>query len=261
METSSYQVVPFPKMRRLASDIGWLVRNRYTIRGLLEIDVTRSRQYIREHKSRTGETLSFTAFLTKCVAQAVDHDKLVHAMCNWRGNLVIFDEVDIGTLIEREVDGKKYPLAHIVRAANKKTFREIHDEIRQVQAKPMSDKEANSLNVILKLPKFVRRGMLWAVSKSPRLRKQNTGTVALSAVGMFGSKSGWAIGPTLATLGVLVGGIAKKPSAVDEHIEVREVLSITLDFDHDIIDGAPAARFAACLTDLIESGYGLIDSN
>ncbi len=253
----AYQIEPFPKMRQLASDIGWLVRNRYTIRGLLEMDVTRPRQLIREHKARTGETLSFTAFLTKCVAQAVDNDKLVHAMYNWRGDLVIFDEVDVGTLIEREADGKKYPLAHIVRAANKKTFREIHDEIRQVQSKPMSDKEANSLNVIVKLPKFVRRGMLWTVSKSPRLRKQNTGTVALSAVGMFGSKSGWAIGPTLATLGVLVGGIAKKPGVVDEHIEVREYLSITLDFDHDIIDGAPAARFAKCLTGLIESGYSL----
>lgn len=40
----------------------------------------------------------------------------------------------------------------------------------------------------------------------------------------------------------------------------REFLCITLDFDHDIIDGAPAARFAQHLSDLIESGHGLTES-
>jgi hypothetical protein len=30
--------------------------------------------------------------------------------------------------------------------------------------------------------------------------------------------------------------------------------------DHDIIDGAPAARFTERLKELIESGYGLPDS-
>jgi hypothetical protein len=28
-------------------------------------------------------------------------------------------------------------------------------------------------------------------------------------------------------------------------------------FDHDVVDGAPAARFVERLVDLIESGYGL----
>jgi hypothetical protein len=35
---------------------------------------------------------------------------------------------------------------------------------------------------------------------------------------------------------------------------------ITLSFDHAIIDGAPAARFTERLKDLIESGYGLCQS-
>jgi hypothetical protein len=32
---------------------------------------------------------------------------------------------------------------------------------------------------------------------------------------------------------------------------------MTLLFDHDIVDGAPAARFTQRLKELIESGYGL----
>jgi pyruvate/2-oxoglutarate dehydrogenase complex dihydrolipoamide acyltransferase (E2) component len=40
----------------------------------------------------------------------------------------------------------------------------------------------------------------------------------------------------------------------EERIEVREYLSLTLSMDHDLIDGAPAARFAARLKELIEGG-------
>lgn len=261
MATPSYQVVPFPKMRRLASDLGWLVRNRYTMRGALEIDVTRPRELIHEHKARTGETLSFTAFITKCVAQAVELDKSVHAMRNWRGDLVIFDEVDIGALIEREAEGQKYPLAHIVRAANKRSLREIHDEIRRVQAQPLSDREASSLNTLVTLPRFIRRWMLWAVSKSPHHRKQLLGTISLSAVGMFGSKTGWGSVPNFHSLSLIVGSIAQKPGVVEGRVEIRELLCLTIDFDHEVIDGAPAARFAAQLADLIEIGYGLIQTN
>ena len=37
----------------------------------------------------------------------------------------------------------------------------------------------------------------------------------------------------------------------------REYLNLTVSFDHNMIDAAPAARFTQRLTELIESGYGL----
>jgi pyruvate/2-oxoglutarate dehydrogenase complex dihydrolipoamide acyltransferase (E2) component len=250
---------PFPRMRRLAPDIGWLTRNRYAIRGLLEIDVTLPRQLIHAYAERTGERLSFTAFLTACVGQAVGADRHIQAMRNWRGELVIFEDVDISVLIEREQDGKKYPLAHIVRAANHKTLLEIHHEIRQQQKRLPSSQETSALNRIVGLPRFLRRGLLWIVARSPEMRKQNLGTVTLSAVGMFGNQAGWGMGPNFHTLGLLVGSIVERPGVVNGRIEVREILYLTLDFDHDLIDGAPAARFAQHLAQLIESGYGLTD--
>jgi pyruvate/2-oxoglutarate dehydrogenase complex dihydrolipoamide acyltransferase (E2) component len=42
---------------------------------------------------------------------------------------------------------------------------------------------------------------------------------------------------------------------------MREYLSVTVTFDHDIVDGAPAARFTQRLTDLIERGYGLVEQD
>jgi len=44
---------------------------------------------------------------------------------------------------------------------------------------------------------------------------------------------------------------------VDGRPLVREYLSLTMSVDHDLVDGAPAARFTQRLKELIESGYGL----
>jgi len=59
------------------------------------------------------------------------------------------------------------------------------------------------------------------------------------------------------SLSVMVGGIAHEPGVVEGRIEAREYLDLTLSFDHNIVDGAPAARFAQRFAELIESGYGL----
>ena len=90
--------------------------------------------------------------------------------------------------------------------------------------------------------------------------KKYVGTVGLSAVGMFGKGSSWGIPPADPTLAITVGGIGEKSVLIDGHLALRDFLSLTISFDHDIIDGAPAARFTTRLKELIESGYGLPDS-
>jgi hypothetical protein len=75
---------------------------------------------------------------------------------------------------------------------------------------------------------------------------------------MFGEgHSGWGIFPVTQVLGLVVGSIAWKPAVVEGRVEPREILHLTVTFDHNIVDGAPAARFTRRLVELIESGYGL----
>ncbi|MBI4285355.1 MAG: 2-oxo acid dehydrogenase subunit E2 [Chloroflexi bacterium] len=254
------EVIPFSKERQLAADIGRMARNRFTIRGLVEVDVTKTRQLIQQYRKRTGETLSLTAFLLACVGRAVDADKNVHAYRSWRGQLVLFDEVDIVIPIEINKNNQKTLTGHIVRAANKKTLRDIQREIRTVQSEgvPMDPRVQKILRLYMALPAFVTRFWWWAVSHNPHMIKRYMGTVGFTSVGMFSrGRGGWAIGAPSHTLGITVGGIAKRPGVVDGQVEIREFLSITMDFNHEIIDGAPATRFAERLSELIESGFGL----
>lgn len=84
----------------------------------------------------------------------------------------------------------------------------------------------------------------------------------VTSVGRFGRKGTtyWAIPTSLHTLSFAMGGISRKPGVIGDKIEIREYLCMTILVDHDVVDGAPATRFAARLAELVENGYGLIEA-
>ncbi len=100
---------------------------------------------------------------------------------------------------------------------------------------------------------------MWrALARSPRTWKRYGGTVVLTSVGMFGGGAGWGLSsPGGYPLAVTVGGIGERAVFVEGRIESREILSLTVSFDHTVVDGAPAARFGARLVELIEEYHGL----
>ena len=259
---ADYQVVPYPRLRRWMAAAFHSTQYKPMIHGLLEVDVSRARAFLREHKAKTGESLSFTAFVIACLAKAVDEHKDMQAFRKGSKRLILFDEVDVATQVERDVSGQKQVMNYTIRAANRKTFREIHHEIRTTQREEVI-KASESFNAFLSLPTILFKPLFWVFSwiirAYPQLQKKYWGTVGISSVGMFGKGAGWGIPPATPTLMITLGGIGEKPGVVDGHIVIREYLSITISFDHDIIDGAPAARFTGRLKELIESGYGLND--
>ena len=49
----------------------------------------------------------------------------------------MFDDVDVGMMVEHKTGGKRALMGHVIRGANHKTYREIHQEIRSVQSEPV----------------------------------------------------------------------------------------------------------------------------
>jgi pyruvate/2-oxoglutarate dehydrogenase complex dihydrolipoamide acyltransferase (E2) component len=262
--SDGFTVVPFPKERQVYLDSFALAYRKHVVHGLMEVDVTAARQLLREHKARTGQALSFTAYVVACLGRAVAENKAVQGYRNWRNQLVLFDDVDVSTIIEIQVGERKTPLAHVVRAANRRSYREIHDEIRSVQAENRREKAmpyGRYLGLYGLVPAVLRRAAYRAAFRNPHLVKKLVGTVGLTSVGMFGQGGGWIITVPVYTLGVSLGGIAEKPVVVEGEIVVREFLGITLTLDHDVVDGGPAARFSRQFKELIENGVDLIQQD
>lgn len=233
---------------------------KHRIYGLVEIDVTKARSFISEYEAKTGEKLSFTAWVIRCVGQAVSEHREVQALKKGKKKLVVFDDVDVAIVIEKQRGSEKFATTYCVRKANEKSFRQIHDEIRLAQKSETDETKRASASLGLSLR---IRGLLgkpfWRKLKSdPFLRKQMMGTVAVTAVGMFGKGGGgYAIPIGLHSLVVAVGGISKRPRDYSNPTEIGEFLSTTVMFDEEISLGAPATRFLARFAELMQIGFGL----
>jgi len=256
---SDYELLPFPRGREVVVDAGYLGTGRHIIYALAEVDVTLARELLRKYAASQGTPLSFTAFIVASLSKAVESYPEVQAYRDWRGRLVIFHDVDVVTMIEPESGGVAIP--HVVRGANRKTVSEITGEIRHIKASPEQSQQGGGLVALApRVPRFARMFFFWALKKNPPWFKQISGTVLVTSVGMFARGSFWGITflPTH-TLGLTVGGISQKPGVQEGEINIREYLSLTLAFDHDVVDGAPAARFGRTLMELIESASVLLE--
>ena len=185
-----YRIEPIPRMRRFAIDSGYLGRRRNIVHGLIEVDITEARSYIREHRLRTGDTLSFTAFIIHCLGKAIETNRHLHAYRDWRNRLVIFDDIHINAMVETDRNGYKVPIPHIFKAVNRKSYQDLHDELRFVQKNPEQTDETQFMAWFLYLPAPLRRILYWFVLRAPHRFRDFSTTVMVTAVGMFGQGGG-----------------------------------------------------------------------
>jgi pyruvate/2-oxoglutarate dehydrogenase complex dihydrolipoamide acyltransferase (E2) component len=251
---SSYETRPFPMARQMYSDLMATAKRKNIIHGLVEVDVTDAHRMLKEQRTN-GIDLSFTAFLIYAVAQAVQEDRILHAYRRGR-QLLLFDDIDVNTQIETHLNDRQVMKSVVIQAANRKSVEELSREIRASQAEKPPSLERR-FRAFMTLPRPVR-SLVWRIALSnPERFVRRGGTVFFSSVGMFGPHGGWGIPLAPPTLMITAGGITTKPRYVAGHLEAREVLDLTISVDHDIVDGAPAARFARRLTELIERAHGL----
>jgi pyruvate/2-oxoglutarate dehydrogenase complex dihydrolipoamide acyltransferase (E2) component len=218
--------------------------------GLFQVDITTARRVLTD----IDPPLSLTAYVVAGVARAAANHPEVHAYRDWRGRLVEHQHVDVQVLIEVPTSRGPFGLVHVIRDADIRSVAEISAEIRAVKADPTvtgNGRLLDSLAPTLGRVPGLYRVMYAVMSRSHRVHEA-IGTVQVTALGMFADGGGFAIAPpSLASLTVIVGGISGSPVEVDGRIQRIELLDLTVSIDHNVVDGAPAARFAAELRHIL----------
>ena len=257
LQKDGYQIVTFPRVREIVVDVMVPAERKHMIHVLFEADVTEVRKYREKKKAEGAAVPSITAFIIKCVADAAMTNKRIAALRIAPRKLAIFDDMHISCNVEKEIDGQNQPMGLFVRQANRKSIDEIHNEIHNY-AEVGFKEQVEPLKKFANLPRFLRAIFLSPGFSSPNWIAKQGFNIIVTSMGMFGAGGGHVIPFQHCSLCISVGGITKKPGVVEDRIEPREYLSITATFDHDITDGAPAARFAQLLKEYIERGHGLL---
>lgn len=249
-----YRSIPLSFNRKTVIASASVTRQKNAFHSLTEIDITEPRVIIKQHYEKTGEKLSFTAYIVLCLANALKDHPHLNSFIKGR-RLILLDDITISVLVERELGEEKVPEPVVIKSTQSKSYRQINNEIRDAK-KHKSDKlgSLTGKTWIRFIPGFLMKTFVRIADRNIRMAKAY-GKIGVTAVGMFSKEALWFIPHGPATVLVTVGSISNKVIENDGRQESREHLYLTVSFDHNIVDGAPASRFMSQFIELVKSGH------
>ncbi len=191
-----------------------------------EVDVTELVQLRGQMKGAAeieGVHLTFMGFILKAVAVALkDHPRMNASLSEDGEQIVLHQNVNLGIAVDTP-EGLMVPVVH------------------QAETKGI-------LALAAETALLAERCRTHTV----KLEELQGGTFSITNYGATGTLYGLPVikPPEAAILGV--GTIMKKPTVVDGEIMIRDILTLTLCFDHRIVDGGDAGRFMNDLKRLLK---------
>ena len=172
-------------------------------------------------------SITYTDLLVKVVANTLGEHPRLNATLTDEG-IHLLQEINIGVAVALE-DGLVVP---VVRNADRARLSEISTQVKDFAERARSNQ--------------LTPGELQG------------GTFTITNLGNFGVDAFTPIinPPESGILGV--GRILKKPVVHEDEVVVRSMLTLSLTFDHRVVDGAPAAQFLQTVSGYIQDPYLLL---
>src|SRR5713226_10637943 len=217
-----FRSIPLRGMRKtIAARMHQSLRDTAQLTISSEADVTAAVDF----RTRPGRDFDFT--YTDLLIHAVARALLRHPRMNSRLSedaIVMLTEVNIGMAVALD-EGLIVP---VIRAADRRSLREIAAATKELGEK-------------------ARTGGL-------KLEDVSGGTFTVTNLGTWGIDAFTPI-LNLGETGILgVGRIVEKPAVFRGEISRRSMLTLSLTFDHRVIDGAPAASFLQSVIEIFNYG-------
>ena len=261
---TKYRIHKFPKSRIATIDICEIGKRKHHVTGLIELDISKSREKIREYNKDNKNKISFTAWIISVISNTIQKYETASSYRKGKNRLMIFENINVSIIVEKDLNGQKVPIPLIIKKTNKMSIEAISMQINDAKNKPLSNKDivlqrkADRLESIYYfLPGFIRRYVWQYLLRHPKVAFKKMGNVAITSIGMMGQIKGWFIPISIHPICFGLSSIVKKPTVIEDRIEIREILNMSILIDHDVIDGAPIARFISELSRNIENGLNL----
>lgn len=225
------KLVEMDRMRQMIAD--HMVFSKHTsphVTAYVEADMTKLVEWRnankKEFQERTGEKLTFTPLFIQAVTKAIQDFPMINS--SLEGNqIIVKDDINIGMATALPSGNLIVP---VVKNSDQKDLKALAKEVNELARKARDNKISSD--------------------------DTKGSTFTISNVGTFGSLMGTPIinQPEAA---ILATGIIKKRAEVIEYedgdkIEIRQMMYLSLSFDHRIVDGYLAGSFLRRIADYLE---------
>ncbi|HKI31714.1 MAG TPA: dihydrolipoamide acetyltransferase family protein [Gemmataceae bacterium] len=189
-------------------------------------DATRLREFRERRKAEGGSVPGYTELILSVTAKALGRHPLLNA--RWQEDAVVLcGGIHVGVAVDTPA-GLVVP---VIRDADRFDLDQLATRIQDLAER--------------------------ARSRRLRAEEMEGGTFTLTNLGAYGIDAFTPIInlPECAVLGV--GRVVAEPAVHEGKIVPRDLVTLSLTFDHRVVDGAPAARFLNDVRLLIEAADGL----
>ena len=220
-------IVPFAGMRKVIADR--MVESLQTAAQLthqISVDMSEAAK-LREALKNADRKISYNDIVSLAVCRALTLYPIMNSELTDDG-ILLKDYVNLGIAVALQ-DGLIVP---VLKDADLMTLDELSAATREMAQKAKNGKLAPD--------------------------EYKGGSFTISNLGMFGLDAFTAIINQPESGILAVGTIEKKPVVVDDEIVVRPMMTLTLSYDHRVVDGAPAAEFLSKVKQYLEQPYLLL---
>lgn len=196
-----------------------------------EADLTELHEFLEKTQQEDGEKLSMTAVITKIVVEALKRFPKFNASLDLPNKEIVFKKY---FHISVAVDTENGLLMPVIKDVDKKPIIDLSRELGELAEK--------------------------ARQQELKSQEMKGGNFAISNLGGIGGTSFTPV--IFPPQGAILGVSTSKTQAVftDGKFEPREILPLSLSYDHRLIDGAEAARFLRWICEVIEQPFNLLTS-
>lgn len=217
----SKRIVPMTKMRKIIAErMVSSLQTEAQLQHVVRCDMTNAAA-LREVYKKKNKKISYNDIVLYATSRALMDFPMMNASITDEG-IEMHDYVNLGMAVAIDT-GLVVP--------NIKDADMMHIDEIGVVAKELADKAKNN---------------------TLGLAEMSGGTFTVSNLGMFGLDQFTAIINPPESGILAVGAITKTPVVVNDQIVIRPMMSVTLSYDHRIVDGAPAAEFLRRVKEYIE---------
>jgi len=219
----SIKIIPLTRMRKtIIKRLSYSERNTLRVTMAMEVDMTRAIK-LREKLIREviDVRVSYTDIIVKATVDALKQNPILNSRLEG-DEIKIFERIHMGVAVALE-SGLIVP---VIRDADGKSLTEIAHATKALVEK-------------------ARNGKL-------SLGEVTGGTFTITNLGSLGVDLFTPIINPPQSAILAVGRISEKPVVVDGEIVTRQMMTISLSFDHRIIDGVEAAKFMQGIKNALE---------
>ncbi len=246
--------------RRMAAAM-WRSPRDPSIYGSMDVDATAALAFLAEQRAHARITI--THVVARAVALALREQPELNGKVRFWGRLEQRETIDVFVTVATE--GNRDLSGVRVDRADETSLAELAREVADRAGKIRRGDDASyqrSKRALTQLPWWLARPATWLSDvlvnelhvdlAAQGMPQDPFGSAIVTSVGMFGIDSAFAPFVPLARcpMLILVPEVRPRPWAVGERVEVRPVLRLCATFDHRLVDGAAAGRFAARLGEL-----------